>query len=405
MMSNYNEDNDKLQQEALSSAQGENDKSKQESYIPPKNAHEYQGFENARSHQRYSSTNQAYKNQKKKVNSGLGVLIAIVAVATITALIGMFTEKTTLNPFSFLMQNPLQGIPFIGGSSQNTSVPKVTPITKDYVAVIKIEGVIENKNKTYDHKWLLSTIKGLIDDKRNKGILLIIESPGGGVYQSDEVYNALMQYKDETKERKIWAYITTLGASGGYYIACAADTIIANRNALIGSIGVISGASIDLSELMEKHGIKMTTFTSGKNKNMLNLNSPITEEQYEIMQSIADEAYEQFTDIVAQSRRLQLSDVKELADGRIYTANQSKKYHLIDDILYYDQMVEKMKIELELKSDIDMREFVNRPSTNFYDFLIGQESLFKAKTNNLPSIITDQLQKHPPYPAYFYFNN
>ncbi|MGL4982761.1 MAG: signal peptide peptidase SppA [Treponemataceae bacterium] len=409
-MSDYNNDenlspsnNDQQSSQTNDQKEHTQDAKNQESYIPPTQTTDYKRFENATSnHTQRDYSN--YEKPRKQVNSGLIVLIVLIAVAGITAITGMIIGNNPINPLASITPNVLKNIPFIGGNTTQSPVrTKVSPIAKDFIAVIKIEGVIENKNKTYDQKLLLSTVKGLVDDKRNKGILLVIESPGGGVYQSDEMYNELMMYKKKT-DRPIWAYITSLGASGGYYIACAADTIIANRNALLGSIGVISGASIDLSELMENYGIKMTTFTSGKNKNMLNVNSPITEEQHQIMQSIADEAYIQFTEIVAESRRLPLEKVKILADGRIYTANQGKKNHLVDDVLFYDQTVEKMKTELELKSDIEMRDYSTRSSPNFYDFFVGQESVFKVRTNDLPSAITQQLQKQPPYPAYYYFH-
>ena len=165
-------------------------------------------------------------------------------------------------------------------------------------------------------------IKNAKNDPNNRGILLNINSPGGTVYESDEAYLALMD--------------SSLAASGGYYIACAADYIYANRNTLTGSIGVIAGESVDATGLFEKIGIKMTTITAGRNKNMGNYNSVLTEEQRAIMQSIADEAYEQFTEIVSDSRGLSISQVKELADGRIYTAKQAKNNGLIDFVLPFE---------------------------------------------------------------------
>lgn len=201
-----------------------------------------------------------------------------------------------------------------------------------YVAVINITGTISvDDGISYNQAWLLDTINTLTYDSANQGILLYIDSPGGSVYESDEAYLALLNYK-ETTGRPIAAYIGSMGCSGAYYISCAADEIYANRNSLTGSIGVIMSTSIDLTGLMDKLGIKATTVHAGKNKNMFSYNEPVTAEQTAIMRSIADEAYEQFTAIVAESRHMDLAAVQKLADGRVYTASQAAANGLIDDL-------------------------------------------------------------------------
>lgn len=217
-----------------------------------------------------------------------------------------------------------------------------------YISVLHINGVISKENKTYNQKWLLRQIKNAARDKKNCGILLSIDSPGGTVYESDEAYLAFIDYKKNT-QRPVYAYFGSLAASGGYYIGCAADTIFANRNSLTGSIGVIAGQSIDATALLEKIGIKSTTITAGKNKNMGNYDSVLTEEQRNIFQSIADEAYEQFTGIVAESRNLPISEVKQLADGRIYTATQAEKNGLVDFVCPLAEAKEKIQNQLDEK--------------------------------------------------------
>lgn len=111
----------------------------------------------------------------------------------------------------------------------------------------------------------MNTISALAQDKKNEGIILFIDSPGGGVYESDEAYLALLDYKEQTG-RPVYAYMGQLAASGGYYIACAADYIMANRNTLTGSIGVISGQVFDITELLQKTGIKSETIHAEKTK-------------------------------------------------------------------------------------------------------------------------------------------
>lgn len=261
---------------------------------------------------------------------------------------------------------------FMAGNGKNNANEKIK--SKSYISDIYISGVISEENKTYNQKWLLKQIKKAQNDSRNSGILLVIDSPGGTVYEADEVYLALEEYKNVTK-RPVYAYFCSLAASGGYYIGCAADKIFANRNTLTGSIGVIAGQSVDATELFSKIGIKMTTITAGKNKNMGNYNSVLTDEQRSIFQSIADEAYEQFTEIVAEARGMKIDDVKKLADGRIYTAFQAKNNGLIDEICSFNDAKEQIKSDFDGKTDFIDFKYVYEES--FFDLFSSVASFVK----------------------------
>lgn len=194
----------------------------------------------------------------------------------------------------------------------------------------------------------MQTLDDITNDENCLAIMLYLDTPGGGVYEADEVYLALMKYKDAGK--KVEVYMGPLAASGGYYIACAADSIWANRNTLTGSIGVIAGRSVDATSMLEKIGVKSETITAGRNKNMMGFDSPFTEEQRAIIQSVADEAYNQFTGIVSQGRNMPLDKVKELADGRVYTAHQAKEAGLIDSIGTWDEALEDLRKRIENES-------------------------------------------------------
>ena len=273
-------------------------------------------------------------------------------------------------------------------------------IRKNYIASLYIEGVIEGANKTYNHEWLLDTIRSLEDDEKNKAILMTVDSPGGGVYESDEVYLALCDYTEHTG-RPVYAYMTTLAASGGYYISCAAETIYANRNTLTGSIGVIASQSVDMTELLKKLGVKVETITAGKNKNMLNINSPLTDEQRAVMQSIADEAYEQFTAIVAKSRNMKIGEVKKLADGRIYTASQAKKNGLVDEIGTWEDALASLRQELD-----DDESVVTTYRYEKKDSLLEMLSEAASKVGKTDALIPDAIRSELmigiSYPAYIY---
>lgn len=265
-----------------------------------------------------------------------------------------------------------------------------------YIAALYIEGVIDTENQTYNQKWLLDTIRNLKNDRQNRGIALFVNSPGGAVYEADEAYLALQDYK--TAGKTVYAYQANLAASGGYYISCAADKIYANRNTLTGSIGVITASSFDVTEMLSKIGVKSETIHAGKNKNMFNYNEPVSEEQKHIMQDIADECYEQFTGIVAMSRNIPLFEVKKLADGRIYTAKQALSNGLIDSIDTWENMISNMKLEEFDEKDVNLIEFRYKKDPSLRDMVLG--SLFGSATLNSLKEMSEQVQLQ--YPAFIY---
>ena len=209
-----------------------------------------------------------------------------------------------------------------------------------HIGVINIVGEIGASGSVssayqYNHDMYMDYIEKMEKSRKNQGILLYVNSPGGAVYQSDELYLRLMEYKEKTK-RPIWAYFADQACSGGYYIAMAADKIYANRNTWTGSIGVIISL-INCKDLYDKVGIKEIDITSGKNKAMGSMGLDLTDEQYGILQSLVDEAYDQFVEIVAQGRNMDNNKVRALADGRIYSAKQAMENGLLDEIADFEE--------------------------------------------------------------------
>ncbi len=317
------------------------------------------------------------KNKKQK--AGLIVFIFIIAFAIVCGILKLFAQKDSSG------QTP-EHQTFVFGKP-----------AKNYVAALYIEGVIQEENQTYNQKWLLETIKNLKNDKKNMGIAVFIDSPGGTVYEADETYLALQDYK--TSGKPVYVYQGKLAASGGYYISCAAKKIYANRNTLTGSIGVITGSSYDLTGLFEKLGIKSETIHSGKNKNMFNSNEPVSDEQRKIMQSISDECYEQFTGIVAMSRNIPINDVKILADGRIYTAAQALKNGLIDAVDSWENMLKNMSEAEFGGKEYQIVDYKYEKSANLYDLLLGKISSAAPAAKLFEGIAQEATIR---YPAYLY---
>lgn len=223
-----------------------------------------------------------------------------------------------------------------------------------YIAVMYVEGSITSGQTDtfglpvgYQHGWTLDKIDMIAADSDNRGLILFVDSPGGGVYESDELYLKLKEYKEATG-RPVYAVMGSIAASGGYYISTAADRIFANRNTWTGSIGVTIGTIYDITALLEKYGVKTITITAGDNKAMGSMVEPLTAEQQAIFQSLVDEAYEQFTGIVSEERGIGLEDVKAIADGRIYTAKQAYEIGLIDSIGTFEDALYDMKEEYDL---------------------------------------------------------
>lgn len=340
---------------------------------------------------------------KKSFKSGLVVFIIITAACLAMVIWGLTSRVKTSIRIKDAIFSSNSGIEIID-SSKNDS--KKISKGKDYIAKVSLIGTIEEANATYNQQWLLKTINTLAEDEHNKAILLFINSPGGSVYYCDEIYFALQNYKAEGK--KIYVYMGPMAASAAYYISCTANKIYANRNTLTGCIGVIMGQSIDLTGLFENLGIKSETIHSGKNKNMGNYNEPLTDEQREILQSISDEAYEQFTSIVATQRHLSLAKVKSLSDGRLYTANQALQNNLIDNIDTLDNCIEDLK-EKELKnSELSVINFEYQRKQSFMNLMMGgvekiTNSQAAAKLG-LPVKVMEQINNPIQYPAYIYQN-
>lgn len=331
--------------------------------------------------------------KNKKFKSGLVVFIILIVVALAA------TAMYYFNPLNIKAFTAKDSVSFAGGTEKTVQKSK----SKKYIATVYVEGTISQANNSYNQQWLLSTIQKLKDDDNNVGLALFINSPGGGVYEADEVYFALQSYK--TTGKKVYAYMGQLAASGGYYIACAAEQIFANRNTLTGSIGVIAGQTFDMTELFDNLGIKSETIHAGKNKNMGNYNEPFTDEQRDIMQSIADECYVQFVGIVANSRGMSMEDVEELADGRIYTAKQALNNGLIDRIDSYENMLFIFK-EATNGEDTAVKEFKYEKKQSFLESMLSSVTKIgnsqAAAKLGLPNAVIEDMNKTNSYPAYLY---
>ncbi|MCY7788289.1 signal peptide peptidase SppA [Bacillus inaquosorum] len=217
------------------------------------------------------------------------------------------------------------------------------------IAVLEVSGTIQDNGDSssllgsdgYNHRTFLKNLERAKDDKAVKGIVLKVNSPGGGVYESAEIHKKLEEIKKETK-KPIYVSMGSMAASGGYYISTAADKIFATPETLTGSLGVIM-ESVNYSKLADNLGISFETIKSGAHKDIMSPSREMTKEEKNIMQSMVDNSYEGFVDVISEGRGMSKAEVKKIADGRVYDGRQAKKLNLVDELGFYDDTISAMK--------------------------------------------------------------
>jgi protease-4 len=236
------------------------------------------------------------------------------------------------------------------------------------LALLSIDGVISSSDSslsdetTYNHEAFLAELEDAFADPDIKGVLIKINSPGGGVYESSEVYQKILALK-QRYDKPYVVYMEQLAASGGYYVSLPADRIYANQNTMTGSIGVIM-STINYGQLAEKLGIEEVVIKSGANKDMLSPMREMTPEEREILNSIMLESYNDFLDAFMQGRGLSQEIALPLADGRIYTARQAQAASIIDEIGSLEQALQGLA-ELADLQDPQVLEYRNKPLSPF----------------------------------------
>ena len=222
------------------------------------------------------------------------------------------------------------------------------------ILLIDIDGPISNRPKKtlvgfQSETGMVDRIREILkkaeNDKKIKGILLRINSPGGTVTSSDIIYHEIKSFK-ERYNVKVYVSVVDVAASGGYYIAMAGDSIMAHPTSLVGSIGVLA-LKINLEGLMGKVGVEWEVVKSSEKKDFMSPFRPLTKEERALFQETIDSYYNRFVDVVVLNRsRLDARAVKILADGRVYNARQALEKYLVDSIGYLQDIVKLAKKEL-----------------------------------------------------------
>lgn len=193
---------------------------------------------------------------------------------------------------------------------------------REKVALVRIEGPI------FDSKNAVEELRDYVKDPSIKALVLRVDSPGGAVAPSQEIFE---EVKKAAAKKKVVVSMGAIAASGGYYVSSPATRIVANPGTLTGSIGVIMEIP-NLEGLLDKVGVKTQVIKSGEHKDLASAFRELGDEERRILQGVLDDVHDQFISDVAEGRRIPVEEVRRLADGRIFTGRQALKEGLVDEL-------------------------------------------------------------------------
>ena len=291
------------------------------------------------------------------------IFLAIVGVFFILAIVFV-----TILVFSFLGEKPSS---FIGKS--------------DSIGVIKIEGLI------YDSEPVLKALQKFKELDHIKAILVRIDSPGGVVGASQEIYSELKKMRGS---KKVVASLGSLGASGAYYIACGAEKIVANPGTLTGSIGVIMEFA-NLQKLYQWAKLDHTVIKSGKYKDVGSPFRPMNTDEKEFLNNLVKNVHEQFKGVVLAERKIAPSHVETVADGRVFTGEEAKQLGLVDRLGNFQDAVDLAKELAEIKGKPELvyppkektplwKYFIGETTSRWVDGFLTRETLFSPLLYVMP---------------------
>lgn len=281
---------------------------------------------------------------KNKRLISAAIVVVLVIVSLIGGTVGSKDQKKDASDgylADFLMNQTVHKLTLKEGSES------------EVIQKISVEGEIGSEmTNAYSRGSIINQIKVASADPKVKAILLSVNTPGGGVYETAEIYNAL---KNSGKD--VYVAMKKQATSGGYYISMAAKKIYANQETTTGSIGVIM-SYVSAQKFLNEHGIKQETIRSGDQKAIGGLAEDLPESTRKIYQEQNKEAYDRFVKAIAEGRNMSEDEVKKLADGRTYTGKQAVENKLVDKIGTEDELINLIKEEKNLSnpSVIELRK-------------------------------------------------
>lgn len=238
-------------------------------------------------------------------------------------------------------------IAMMGRGCSQAPQGKVAPMgaTKPHLAVVDVHGVISSGTPA-NAEDVIDSLEEAFKNPNAKAVALNINSPGGSPVQSDEIWQAVMDLKKDNPDKKVYAVIGDIGASGAYYIASSADEIWVNPSSLVGSIGVIM-SSYNTEKLLEKVGVQDRTMTAGEYKDILSMSRPITDDEKAHIQTLLNTTHQNFIDAVKAGRgdRLKNPEENKLFSGLFWAGKQSVELGLADKLGGLSQLEKSLELD------------------------------------------------------------
>ena len=237
----------------------------------------------------------------------------------------------------------------------------------DRIGVVDLDGVILSPQP------VVGQLKKFGDDSSIKAIILHVNSPGGGVAASEEIYREVKRVRDEKKKRVVVS-IETVGASGAYYVAAASNKIYADHGSIVGSIGVIA-QWVNYGDLLKWAKLKDVVLKTGEFKDTGNPSRDLTPAEQAYMQSLIDNMFGQFVQAVADGRSMKFEDVKSIANGKVWTGEQAKSMKLIDEVGDFEAAVADTAKSVGIKGEPSLVH-PDRDRKTLLDLLLGDVSQY-----------------------------
>lgn len=315
---------------------------------------------------------------KRWIAVGLAMIVFVVSlIIPATAKLFMTEDQTEAN----LIKD------FLKESTNVTVLEAGNPASR--IAVLDVQGTIIDQGLSpftmaeYNHEKTLKNLEKMKTDPTIKALILRVNSPGGGVYESAELTHKITEVK-EARGIPVYTVMEGMAASGGYYIAANSEKIYAQAETITGSIGVIM-QGFNVSELLDKVGIEDRTIKSGDLKDLGSMTRKNTSEELAVLQGLVDNMYERFIDVVESGRELSRDEIYALSDGRIYDGVQALENGLIDQLGYFEDALMDLRKSYSLEDSQVIRfeeNNFNRFSNSFFKF----QGPLPKQTSPLPEV-------------------
>ncbi len=327
----------------------------------------------------------------------LGIAAFLFAFSAITSVFSTIVSSDFQKAFDEML-NPTSTL------LAEEVIEEGSPLKK--IAVLDINGTIQDTGDAtsifstvgYNHRAFLKNLNHAKDDSSVKGIIIRVNTPGGGVVESAQIHDKIVEIQNEAK-KPVYISMGSMAASGGYYISAPAQKVFASPETLTGSLGVIM-QGVNITGLAEKYGVKFETIKSGEYKDIMSSTREMTEEERTILQEMIDNSYAGFVKVIADGRDIPEDQVRQIADGRVYDGRQAKELNLIDEFGYFEDVVETMKSDQKL-SDAQVIQYTENFGFSSF-FKMSARGLFGKEDLELAGIMELLTQSHSPRLMYLY---